>query len=149
MIIYNHSVLSQWVHQISIVDKNLYGKISQNNHRPVGWGCRIRWLHLCIGAGHPTSEATCWPWVATHKALGRNPVIDPATEWSMACNTPLWPLLGLTGGRIGPDPINRLVPISPCTYVCFFLPIILYDLLLLNYSICSCRNIPNSLFHIY
>ena len=28
----------------------------------------------------------------------------------MACNTPLWPLLGLTGGRIGPDPINRLVP---------------------------------------
>ena len=38
-------------------------------------------------------------------------------QWSMACNTPLWPLLGLTGGRIGPDPINRLVMSSPSTYI--------------------------------
>ena len=42
----------------------------------------------------------------TRKAIGRDSdgwaVIDPATEWSMSCNTPLWPLLGLTGGRIGP-----------------------------------------------
>ena len=35
----------------------------------------------------------------------------------MVCNTPLWPLLGLTGGRIGPDPINRLVMSSPSTYI--------------------------------
>ena len=39
-------------------------------------------------------------------ALGRNPVgwavFDPTTEWSMNCNTPLWPLLGLIWGRIGP-----------------------------------------------
>ena len=94
--------------------------------RPVGVGCRIRWLHLCKGVRTPTStnEATCWPWVATHKVLGRNPggwvVIDPTTEWSMACNTSLWPLLGLTGGRIGPDPINRLVPTCLSTYVFFF-----------------------------
>ena len=69
----------------------------------------------------PTNEATCWPWVVTRKALGRIPggwaVIDPATEWSMACNTPLWPLLGLTGGLIGPDPINRLVMSSPSIYI--------------------------------
>ena len=49
--------------------------------------------------------ATCWPWVATRKALGLDPggwaVIDPVTEWSMACNTPLWPLLGQTGSWIG------------------------------------------------
>ena len=38
-------------------------------------------------------------------------------QWSMACNTPLWPLLGLTGGRIGPDPINRLVIPSHSTYI--------------------------------
>ena len=37
----------------------------------------------------------------------------------MACNTPLWPLLGLMGVQIGPDPINRLVPTCPSTYVCF------------------------------
>ena len=50
--------------------------------------------------------ATCRPWVATRKALGQIPggwaVIDPVTEWSMPYKTPLWPLLGLTGGRIGP-----------------------------------------------
>ena len=37
----------------------------------------------------------------------------------MACNTPLWPLLGLAGGRIGPDPINRLVMSSPSTYISY------------------------------
>ena len=67
-------------------------------------------------------------------------VIDPATKWSMACNTSLWPLLGLTRGRIGSDPINRLVPTFPSTYVCFSLDRIiqsalveLFDLLLRNY----------------
>ena len=44
--------------------------------------------------------------MAIHKALGRDSgywaVVDSATEWSMACNTQLWPLLGQTGGRIGP-----------------------------------------------
>ena len=48
--------------------------------------------------------ATFWPWVVTRKALGQRlggwAVIDPATEWSMAYNTPLWPLLGLMGDRI-------------------------------------------------
>ena len=51
-------------------------------------------------------EATCWPWVAICKALGRIPggwaVLDPVTEWSMSCNTPLWPLLGLMVRRTGP-----------------------------------------------
>ena len=37
----------------------------------------------------------------------------------MACNTSLWALLGLTGGRIGPDPINWLVMSSPRTYICY------------------------------
>ena len=116
--------------------------------RPVGWGCRIRRLHLCRGVNPTTNEATCWPWVATRKALGRIPggwaVIDPVTEWSLACNTSLWPLLGLTGGRIGPDPINRLVPTCPSTYVgCFFFYfpdriiqsalVELFDILLQNY----------------
>ena len=44
--------------------------------------------------------------MATHKALGRDPcglaVIDLVIEWSMSCNTPLWPLLGLTSSRRGP-----------------------------------------------
>ena len=88
---------------------------------PVGWGCRIHRLHFCRGVPPPRNEAACWSWVATRKTLGRIPggwaVIDPATEWSMACNTPLWPLLGLTGGRIGPDPINRLVMSSTSTYI--------------------------------
>ena len=47
-----------------------------------------------------------WPWMATCKALSWDPgslaVVDPATKWSMSCNTLLWPLLGLTGGPIGP-----------------------------------------------
>ena len=93
--------------------------IKKKTH-PVGWGCRIRRLHLCRGI-RPPNEATCWPWVATRQALGRIPdrwaVIDPAIEWSMTCNTPFWPLLGLTGGRIGPDSINRLVMSSPSIYV--------------------------------
>ena len=76
-------------------------------YRPVSLGCRIRQLHLCRGLRPPSpNEATCWLWVATSKVLGRNPggwaVIDPATEWSMACNTPLWPALALTGSRTGP-----------------------------------------------
>ena len=58
------------------------------------------------GKTPPSHEASCWSWVATFKLLGRNPgsraVIDPATEWSMACNTTLWSLLGLTGRQIGP-----------------------------------------------
>ena len=73
----------------------------------------------------------------------------------MACNTPLWPLLGLTGGRIGPDPINRLVPTCPstCGFFFFYFPdriiqsalVELFDLLLRNYfqpfffSICARR----------
>ena len=32
--------------------------------RPVGWGCRICWLHLCRGVKKKKpNEATCWPWV--------------------------------------------------------------------------------------
>ena len=80
--------------------------MSLSYNRPISWGCRIRWLHLCRRVRPLLNEATCLPWLATRKALGRIPggwaVIDPATEWSMACNTPLWPLLGLTGGRMGP-----------------------------------------------
>ena len=71
----------------------------------------------------------------------------------MACNTPLWPLLGLTGGRIGPDPINRLVPTCPSTCVGFVFvfitfPIVSYNLLLCNTSIYFCRAISNPLFSI-
>ena len=71
----------------------------------------------------------------------------------MVCNTPLWPLLGLTGGRIGPDPINRLVPTCPSTYVFylfifFTFPIVSYNLLLWNYSIYFCGTISNPLFSI-
>ena len=70
----------------------------------------------------------------------------------MACNTPLWPLLGLTGGRIGPDPFNRLVPTCPSTYVVLFVfftfPIESYNLLLWNTSIYFCRTISNPLFSI-
>ena len=74
----------------------------------VSWGCRIRRLHFCRGVRPPPhpNEATCWPWMAIRKALRRNSggwaVIDPATKWSMTCNIPLWPLFGLTGGRISP-----------------------------------------------
>ena len=69
----------------------------------------------------------------------------------MACNTSLWPLLGLTGGRIGPDPINRLVPTYPSTYVVLFFftfPIVSYNPLLWNYSIYFCGTISNPLFSI-
>ena len=103
----------------------------------------------------PPNEATCWPWVVTHKALGQIPggwaVIDPVTEWSMACNTSLWPLLGLTGGRIRPDPINRLVPTCPSMWFCLFFftfPIVSYNLLLWNYLIYFCGTISDPLFSI-
>ena len=69
----------------------------------------------------------------------------------MVCNTPLWPLLGLTGGRIGPDPINRLVPTCPSTYAVLFFftfPIVSYNLLLWNTSIYFCGAISNPLFSI-
>ena len=107
----------------------------------VGWGSRIRRLHLCRGVRPPPNETTCWPWLVTRKALGRNPggwaAIDLATEWSMAYNTLLWPLLGLTGGRIEPDPINRLVQTCHSTYVCFFSQS--------YYTICSCGTIRSAL----
>ena len=94
----------------------------------------------------PPNEATCWPWAATCKALGQNPdcwaVIDPATEWSVACNTSLWPLLGLMGGQIGPDLINWLILTCPSTYIGLFFPnhivqsalVELFNLILRNYS---------------
>ena len=91
------------------------------------------------------NEATCWLWVATCKALGLNPggwaVIDPATEWSMACNTSLWPLLGVMGGQIGPDPINRLVLTCPSTYVCFFS--------WSYHTICSCGTIRSTFAELF
>ena len=59
--------------------------------RPVGWGCRIHWLHLCSGVTlphtrtHTHDEATCWPWVATCNAWGQNSRVwavgDLATRW--------------------------------------------------------------------
>ena len=48
-------------------------------------------------------------------------------------HTQLWPLLGLTGGRIGPDPINRLVLSYPSTCT-FFLPNLQFNLHLRNNS---------------
>ena len=73
--------------------------------RPAGWGCRIRRLHHWRGVRPPPNGATCWPWAATRKALGQDPggwaVINPVTEWSMACNTLLWPLVGQAVG-LGP-----------------------------------------------
>ena len=83
--------------------------------------------------------------MATRKALGQIPggwaVIDPVTEWSMTCNTSLWPLLGLTGGRIRPDPINRLVPTCPSTL--FFLISWSY------HTICSCRTIRSTFAELF
>ena len=60
-------------------------------------------------------------------------MIDLAIEWSMAYNTLLWPLLGLTSSRIGPDLINRLVLSCPSTCM-FFLPNVLINLHLQNNS---------------
>ena len=84
---------------ITIIPKTTQQKIC-----PVGWGCRICCLHLCWGLS-PHSPETCWPWVTIRKVLRWNPggqaVIDQATEWSMACNTLLWPLLALTDCWIG------------------------------------------------
>ena len=71
-----------------------------------------------------SNEATCWPWVAIHKALGRNPggwaVIDLATEWSMLHAT-----LALTWSDRRSDRlnlINRLVMSSP---ICFISTVVL------------------------
>ena len=64
----------------------------------------------------------------------------------MACNTPLWPLLGLTDGRIGPDPINRLVPTCPSTCVGFvfvFLPSRSY------HTICSCGTLRSTFAELF
>ena len=86
--------------------------------RPVG--CRIRQRHLCRGVW-PDEWGHLFAVGGDRKALGRIPgrwaVIDPVTEWSMTLNTSFWPLLGLTGGRIWSDPINRLVMSSPSNYI--------------------------------
>ena len=105
--------LQGWFYDVWTFSKSFKAKLS----RPVGWGCRIRRLQYPPPPMRPPVGRGWQP----VKALGRIPggwaVIDPMTVWSMACNTPLWPLLGLTGGRIGPDPINRLVMSSRSTYI--------------------------------
>ena len=62
--------------------------------RPVGWGCRIRRLH---------NEATCWSWVEICNTWER---VKQSLTWQLSgqvtYNTPLWPLLGMTGGWTGP-----------------------------------------------
>ena len=48
----------------------------------VSWGCRVCQLQLWRGV-RPSYGATCWPWMATCKVLGRDPggwaVIDLVT----------------------------------------------------------------------
>ena len=54
--------------------RSILSRVIPKTQRPVGWGCRIRRLYLYRGVSPPPhpNEATCWPWVATRKALGRN-----------------------------------------------------------------------------
>ena len=49
--------------------------------RPVNWGCRICWLHLCRGVKLLSYEATCWLWVATHNAWGWILVAEQSVTW--------------------------------------------------------------------
>ena len=106
------------------------------SHRPFGWECRIRRLHLCRGV-RPTNEATCWLWVMICKEVGWNPggwaVIDPVTECLIIYNTPLRPLLDLKGSRIGSiRSIGRARDAQAHMFI-FYLG---------YYSICSCEQCP-------
>ena len=69
---------------------------------PVCWGCRIWRLHFCRGVIYPTTDGGHLL-ASTHKVLRRDPggwaVLDPATEWSMACNIPLSLALTWFDGR--------------------------------------------------
>ena len=131
--IYIYTYIYMYIHIYIHIYVNMYTYIYIYIYifRRVGWGCRICRLHLCW-------VTACWSWAVTRKALGRDSggwaVIDPTTEWSMACNTLLGPLLGQTGGRIGPDPINRLVLSCPGMCMFFFLPNVLINLHLRNNS---------------
>ena len=83
--------------------------------RPVRWGCRLRTtarLHP-----HP-NEVTCWPWVATRKALGR--LFSSHLSGDRAVNGLQHTTLALTWSDSRsdrPDPMNRLVMSSPSTYM--------------------------------
>ena len=67
-----------------------------------------------------SAEATCWPCVATCKALGQAPgggaVIDPVTVVNVLQHTTL-ALTWSDRQSDRPDPINRLVMSSPSTYI--------------------------------
>ena len=112
--IYTHTRLSMW--GWSFYRKFL--KFPKWSH-PVSWGCWICSLHLCSGVRLLTPNgATCWPWVATRKVLGWDPsgwaVIDLLIEWSITCNIPLYPLLGLMSSWI-----NQLLMLSPSTQMLY------------------------------
>ena len=68
--------------------------------------------------------------MATRKALGWIPggwaAIDPVTELSVACSTPLWHLLGLMGGRI--DPIRSIDRSCQALVHIYFIPTVLLNL---------------------
>ena len=65
---------------------------------------RICQLCLCRGVRPPSPiGATCWPWMATYDALGRNPggckqLLIRQPSGHVTYNTPLWLQLGFTGG---------------------------------------------------
>ena len=81
---------------------------------PIGWGNRIRRLHLCRGVrpsqtGPPVGHG--W-----RPVMLRDGIL--VVEQTMTCNTPPWPLLELDGRLERPPPINRLVTSSLSTYDC-------------------------------
>ena len=72
---------------------------NQDSHCPVGWGCRIHWLHLCRGVRPPPNEC---PGYDTKQSDGEVPAV--LELWGMrsipslpSLPGPLWP------GVVAPD----------------------------------------------
>ena len=91
----NQSTTSQ---TFSLNHQRNMGKNSWGNC-PVGWGCRIHWLHLCRGIRPPPTWVS---WYDTKQSDGEVPAV--LELWGMR-STPLLPLLPgpLWPGAVAPD----------------------------------------------
>ena len=114
--------------------------------RPVG--CRIRRLHLCRGVRPPPNEATCWPWVATRKALGRIPGGEQSLIWWQSGQ---W----LATHHFGPYLVWRAVGLGPIRSIGWSqhaLAHMWFSFFLLSrsyHTICSCGTIRSTFAELF
>ena len=77
--------------------------LSNTNNCPVGWGCRIHWLHLCRCMNpHPTNECTGYD---TKQSDGEVPVMPELlgnAEYPFIAISPRYTLVQSSNTWLGP-----------------------------------------------